>query len=369
MNKFLFIVFLLVNHCVNAQVGFGDMVTPPRVIFGIQKIRDAEKELGLNRKNHAIYFDYSAGKKEGYSITTEKNITYIKGTDASGLMYGCLEFASQLNKLKAYPRELNISDAPEMVLRGQCIGIQKSTYLPGRNVYEYPYTPQTFPWFYDKKLWIQVLDSMLENRMNSLYLWNGHPFASLVKLKDYPYAVEVDDATFKKNEEIYRFLTTEADKRGIWVIQMFYNIIVSKSFAEYHKIKTQERERPIIPLIADYTRKSIAAFVEKYPNVGLMVCLGEAMEGVGKDDIEWFTKTIIPGVQDGLKALGKTEEPPIVLRAHDTDAPSVMEAALPLYKNLYTEAKFNGEALTTPRPRGEWAKLHKKLSSLGTIQI
>ena len=86
---------------------------------------------------------------------------------------------------------------------------------------------------YGYSIWIQ----WLENRMNSLYLWNGHPFASLVKLKDYPYAVEVDDATFKKNEEIYRFLTTEADKRGIWVIQMFYNIIVSKPFAEHHQNK------------------------------------------------------------------------------------------------------------------------------------
>jgi hypothetical protein len=150
---------------------------------------------------------------------------------------------------------------------------------------------------------------------------------------------------------------------------MFYNIIVSKPFAEHHKIKAQERERHIIPLIADYTRKSIAAFVEKYPNVGLMVCLGEAMEGIGNDDIEWFTKTIIPGVQDGLKALGKKEEPPIVLRAHDTDAPSVMKAALPLYKNLYTEAKFNGEALTYARPRGSWAELHQTLSKLGSVQI
>jgi len=237
-------------------------------------------------------------------------------------------------------------DKPEMVLRGAAIGIQKTTYLPGRGVYEYPYTPENFPWLYDKKLWVKYLDSMVENRMNSLYLWNGHPFASLVKLKDYPYAVEVDDATFKKNEEMFSFLTTEADKRGIWVIQMFYNIIVSKPFAEHNHMKTQDRNRPIIPIIADYTRKSIAAFVEKYPNVGLMVALGEAMEGVGQDDIDWFTKTIIPGVKDGLKALGKTEEPPIVLRAHDTDAPAVMDAALPLYKNLYTAAKYNGEALT-----------------------
>jgi hypothetical protein len=267
------------------------------------------------------------------------------------------------------PDIISISDAPQMVLRGECIGLQKPTYLPGRHVYEYPYTPETFPWFYDKALWIRVLDSMVENRMNSLYLWNGHPFASLVKLKEYPYAVEVDDATFKKNEEIFSFLTSEADKRGIWVIQMFYNIIVSKPFAEKHGIATQDRNRPIIPVIADYTRKSIAAFVEKYPNVGLMVALGEAMEGVGQDDIDWFTKTIIPGVKDGLQALGKTEEPPIVLRAHDTDAPSVMAAALPLYKNLYTEAKYNGEALTTYTPRGPWAELHQKLASLGSVQI
>ena len=369
MKRILFIFFVILFRTAMAQVGFGDMVTPPRVVYGIEKIRETETKLGLNRKNHKIYFDYAAGKKEGFSIVTKNNTTNIKGSDASGLLYGCLEFAAQLKKLKAYPKTLNITDAPEMVLRGQCIGLQKSTYLPGRNVYEYPYTPETFPWFYDKKLWLQVLDSMVENRMNSLYLWNGHPFASLVKLKDYPYAVEVDDATFKKNEDIYKFITSEADKRGIWVIQMFYNIIVSKPFAEYHHIKTQERERHIIPVIADYTRKSIAAFVEKYPNVGLMVCLGEAMEGVGNDDIEWFTKTIIPGVQDGLKALGKTEEPPIVLRAHDCDAPAVMKAALPLYKNLYTEAKFNGEALKYRRPRGEWAKLHQTLSHLGSVQI
>jgi hypothetical protein len=369
MNKTVLIALVFIANACYAQVGWGDMAHTPREIFATSKIWDAEKALKLKRGNHIISFGYKQGPKEGFTITTANNKTKIEGSDETGLLYGCLEYAAQLKKLKAYPKKLNISDEPEMVLRGQCIGLQKSTYLPGRAVYEYPYTPENFPWFYDKKLWLQVLDSMVDNRMNSLYLWNGHPFASLVKLKDYPYAVEVDDATFKKNEEMYSFITKEADKRGIWVIQMFYNIIVSKPFAEYHHIKTQERERPIIPLIADYTKKSIAAFVEKYPNVGLMVCLGEAMQGVGNDDIEWFTKTIIPGVQDGLKALGKTEEPPIVLRAHDCDAPAVMKAALPLYKNLYTEAKFNGEALTYPTPRGEWAKLHQTLSHLGSVQI
>jgi hypothetical protein len=370
----------------------------PRIKFGITRLTNALKANGYSvtiltkdfipssgqiivvaeenndlyhRAMRKWYFDINGhlGREEFSIASARQNAVLIAGGDASGVLYGCLELADRIKKEKRIPPAPAISDHPEMILRGACIGVQKPYYLPGRTVYEYPYTPETFPWFYNKKLWIEYLDSMVNNRMNSLYLWNGHPFASLVRVKEYPYAVEVDEATFKKNEEIYRFLTEEADKRGIWVIQMFYNIIVSKPFAEKNHIKTQDRDRPIIPLIADYTRKSIAAFVAKYPNVGLMVCLGEAMEGIGNDDITWFTQTIIPGVKDGLKILGKTEEPPIVLRAHDTDAPAVMRAALPLYKNLYTEAKFNGEALTTYAPRGKWAELHQILSKLGSVQI
>lgn len=312
----------------------------------------------------------STSGKEGFSVSYDQDGTlYIIGADHSGTLYGCLDLTDKIAENKVLPAKLSYTDHPEMVLRGTCIGLQKPDYLPGHDVYEYPYTEESFPWLYDKKLWIKYLDMMVENRYNSLYLWNGHPFSSLLRLKEYPYAVEVDDATLKKNEEIFRFLTSEADKRGIWVIQMFYNIIIPKPFADKHGLKTQDRNRPIIPLIADYTQKSISAFVAKYPNVGLMVALGEAMEGVGQDDIDWFTKTIIPGVKDGLKAAGIKEEPPIVLRAHDTDAPAVMKAALPFYKNLYTENKFNGEALTTYEPRGAWAELNRKLAAIGTVNI
>lgn len=102
--------------------------------------------------------------------------------------------------------------------------------------------------------------------------------------------------------------------------------------------------------------------------MGLLVCLGEAMCTV-EDDVEWFTKTIIPGVKDGLQALGRTDEPPLLLRAHDTDCKLVMDAALPIYKNLYTMHKYNGESLTTYEPRGPWSKIHTDLSSLGSIHI
>ena len=312
--------------------------------------------------------DADMDAKEAYFLCVDGADVVVCGSDESGELYGCLEVCDRLSDKGKLPRKLSFYDRPDMVMRGTCIGVQKTYYLPGRTVYEYPYTEENFPWFYDKDLWIKYLDMLVANRMNSLYLWNGHPFASLVKLDDYPYAVEVSDEDFRKNQEIFSFLTEEADKRGIWVIQMFYNIIVSKPFAEYHHIPTQNRNVKITPLLSDYTRKSIAAFVEKYPNVGLLVCLGEAMNTV-QDDVDWFTQTIIPGVQDGLAALGKEEEPPIVLRAHDTDCKLVMDAALPIYKNLYTMNKYNGESLCTYEPRGPWTETHRSLSALGSVHI
>lgn len=307
-------------------------------------------------------------QKEGYQLLNQGNTLYCIGADKSGALYGLIEIKNRIAENGEFPTNLNLTDAPEMVLRGTAVGLQKTNILPGRHVYEYPINEKNFPWFYDKELWLKYLDQLVEERYNSLYLWSGHPFASLVKLKDYPYAVEVDDATFEKNKDMYAFLTKEADKRGIWVIQMFYNIILSKPFAEHHGLKTQERKRTITPLLEDYTRKSIAAFIENYPNVGLLVTLGEAMNTTD-DDVNWFTKTIIPGVQDGLRKIGATQEPPIVLRGHDTDAAQVMHAALPIYRNLYTMFKYNGESLTTYEPRDSWSSIPTQLSQLGSVHI
>ena len=309
----------------------------------------------------------NSGTAEGYTIAKDKKGITVTGNDATGVIYGCVELAERIKTTGSLDIQ-PITETPGMVMRGTCIGLQKTVYLPGHAVYEYPYTPENFPWFYDKAEWIKYLDMLVENKMNSLYLWNGHPFASLVKLKDYPFALEVDEETFKKNEEIFSFLTHEADKRGIWVIQMFYNIILSKPFADHYGLKTQDRHRPITPLISDYTRKSIAAFIEHYPNVGLLVCLGEAMATI-EDDVAWMKETIIPGIRDGLKASRRTDIPPVVLRSHDTDGPLVLKESLPLYPNIYTMSKYTGESLTTYTPGGPWGETHQQLAAAAPVHI
>ena len=335
----------------------------PWIVVGTQ--RDASVQ--ALEKARALAMPEGGLKPEGFLLTTcGDDAIAVVGADDSGAMYGCLELANRVRASGKLPDKVDVVDAPALKLRGTCIAMQKPYILPGRHVYEYPYTPELFPFFYDKTYWQEYLDTLVDNRMNTLYLWNGHPFASLVKLKDYPYALEVSEETYEKNVEMFRYIAREADKRGIWVVQMFYNLILSKPFAEHHGLPTQMR-RPT-PEAADYTRKSIAEFVRQYPHVGLLVCLGEAMRDV-PIQVKWCTDVILPGVKDGMREAGLTEEPPVVIRAHATDALVLMPEALKVYHNLYTMAKYNGESLTTTEPRGVWQGIHQSLSKLGSTHV
>ena len=312
----------------------------------------------------------TGGEAEGFTLSRKGLKVSITGNDGAGCIYGANRLLEMLADDPSLAQLTVLSDAPQMKLRGACVGLQKTVYLPGHRVYEYPYTPENFPWFYDRDLWLRYLDLLAANNMNTVYLWNGHPFASLVKLDDYPFAPEVDDETMRLNQEMFSFLVDEAERRGIRVIQMFYNIIVSKPFADHYGLKTQDRNRPITPLISDYTRKSIAAFIEKYPNVGLLVCLGEAMATID-DDVKWMKETIIPGILDGLgpSLKGARGLPPIVLRSHDTDGPLVLKESLPLYPNIYTMSKYTGESLTTYQPGGPWGETHRQLAEAAPVHI
>ncbi len=349
----------------------------PRVQFGwerlvqtlqatgdvVRPVRDHERArivLEISKDNDARL------GPEGFQVHASPDQIRIRAEEDSGLLYGCLALERRISADAALPADWQFRDAPAFRLRGTCFGMQKPTVLPGRHVYEYPYTPELFPFFYDKDYWREYLDFLVDQRINTLYIWNGHPFASLVKLPDYPYAVEVPPEVFDRNVEMFRYITAEADRRGIWLVQMFYNIIVSQPFAAHHGIPTQLNEST--PEVADYTRKSIAEFVHQFPNVGLLVCLGEACTDLDQQ-VKWCTDVILPGVKDGMQAAGLVEEPPIVIRAHATDAAVVMPAALQVYGNLYTMAKFNGESLTTFEPRGAWRDIHQRLSKLGSTHV
>jgi hypothetical protein len=104
--------------------------------------------------------------------------------DDSDVLCGCLETARRIKGSSALPTGLNVKDRRAITLRGTCHGMQKTSILLGRKVYEYPYTPGLFPFFYDKEQWRAYHDFFVEDRMNTLQLRNGHPLAAcLIRLR------------------------------------------------------------------------------------------------------------------------------------------------------------------------------------------
>src|SRR4051812_43648222 len=126
----------------------------PRVVFGAEKLLEALKAVKLDAaivhsekvSGRRIYLnqphDLAAGR-EGFRLDLMgNNDLVVSSGDDSGAFYGCLELAKRIREAGRVPMVGNIQDKPVMTLRGTCIGMQKTFILPGRKVYEYPYTPQ-----------------------------------------------------------------------------------------------------------------------------------------------------------------------------------------------------------------------------------
>ena len=263
-------------------------------------------------------------------------------------------------------QDAHFRGTPAFSLRGTAIGLQKTFILPGRKVYEYPITPELFPWFYDRAQWRDYLDALANWRMNTLYLWSGHPFASLVRTPGFEDAIEVDDALLERNAQTYRWLADECAKRGIWLIQNFYSLLLPRPLASKHGLETQ-LSAPV-PVASDYTRAAVAEFVHQYPNVGLLVCLGEALQGLDKQ-VFWMNEVILVGLKQGLARSRRSDLPPVIVRAHATDPSVIIPEALKVYPRPYTMAKYNGESLTTHEPRGKRQQVHLSMSRLGSRHI
>lgn len=330
-------------------------------------VRKQDRFLQWLEENEILIFHTKEPEEEGFYIEScPARLTVISGGSETGALYGCMELKERVERMGEMPAEITCGDAPVFKLRGPAVGLQKTKVEAPRLTYEYPITPGRFPWFYDREMWTKFMDMLLDMRCNVLYIWSGHPFSSLVKVPDYPEALEVTEEEFRQNRELFGWLTKECDRRGIWVVLKFYNIHIPLPFARAHGLELLQSN--ISPLVADYTRQSIREFIKSFPHIGLMVCLGEALRGT-QNKTDWFIDTIIPGVKDGVREAGLAEEPPIILRGHDCDPIGAMEEAKKRYTNLYTMWKYNGESLTTYYPKGNWQKIHQSLSGLGTTHI
>jgi hypothetical protein len=333
---------------------------PAREDWGRGYIRRALAELGHDPDGVTVETEAAdvdglprgSVAEQGFRLVAGEGRVSVTAPREVGRLYGLVEAVDRARhdpEFSVAGDQVEVTDAPRMRYRGYAVPFQGQTaYYPDHKPYDWPVTPDAFPWFYDREFLTRLLDRLVAHKANTLYIWSGHPFASLVDVTDeYPAAPEVDSDQLAENIEQYRWLVSEAEKRGIRVIQHFYNIHMSDPLA-------RERGWDILsgephPEIAEYTRACLSEFAQTYPSAGLMPTMGERLED--EYQAEWLTDVILPGFLDGLAA-DREEYPPMVVRAHSTDLAEYFGEAKAAYPNISTIWKHNSEnyVSTTPSP-------------------
>ncbi len=296
---------------------------------------------------------FALNETEAFHLGRTGDDWTIEGSDPSGVLYGCLELARIVKSEHGLPARIDRKDKPAFRIRGTNLFWMKW----GEKGYNWPVTPQNFPWFFDRALMTRYLDELAENRYNTIYFWNGHPFPCFLKLPRYPEARMLSDAELDRNIEHLKWFTAEADRRGLWTVFHFYNIHVSPSFAKAHEAEgVQVENRAATPLLIAYTRYAITEFVKSYPSVGLMLTAGEALRVKPE---EFVRDAIIPGILDTGK------HPPLIVRQWTIDPNRYRDIIKPNYDNLFTMMKHNIEMVVSPHPDPR----HKTWISFGQSHI
>ena len=177
------------------------------------------------------------------------------------------------------------------------------------------------------------MDFLAANRYNYVAFWNGHPFDYFVKLPKYP---ETEDSlgtkVMRQNHDMLKWLIKEGSKRNIKFFFEFYNINTSVYYQKAHNLP-DEISKPTKEL-ADYTSYCIQKFVNEFPEVGLYITAGEALDK--KYSVSWVNDVI-------LKAIKETgKNPTVFLRSWFlklNDAKKIIGN----YPDLYIESKYNVE--------------------------
>lgn len=281
---------------------------------------------------------------EAYKIENIGDSVVIYGGSGAGVMYGYKHLANALSDNSAGDVSTGI-ESPAMHWRGISLQLMKL------GKYNWSITPEEFPFFYDKELWLEFLDFMVDQRFNYIILWNGHPFDYFVKFDKFKEAQSgMSDEQIQQNNQMLKWLIAEGGKRNIKLFFEFYNIHTSVYYQEAHQLP--EHVSVPTPELAAYTEYSIAKFVSEFPEVGLFVTPGEGIER------EYTSSWINDVIFKGIKSAGYT--PTVFMRAWFFDLPHA-EKIVDNYDDMYFVRKFNVEMIadTSVDPENaEWAKLN-----------
>ncbi|MCC6125747.1 MAG: hypothetical protein IT426_12340 [Pirellulales bacterium] len=280
--------------------------------------------------------DAALDHPEAFSLRAAGSRAEIAGGGPAGLLYGVQQW---LASPKAVPT--GAVEKPDFELRGTVLFLMKEAS------YDYQLTPTEFPWFFDRPLLTKYLDYLYANRINTIFLWSGNLFPSIVEMPEYPDAKSLTSAEMARNQEQFAWFTRECAKRNISVLLHFYSIHLPKALADSRKIPMHYNKPD--EFAAKFMRYCLERFLRVFDSVGLYVCPGEVLSS--RYTAQWIRDVIIPAAKASEK------NPRIVVRYWGLDAEGFKKHCAPEYDNFYTELKHNVEMVVSPIPDARHASI------------
>lgn len=243
--------------------------------------------------------------EEAYAINSNgKRITIIGGGHR-GLIYGALSLAEEVRnggRLEAVkPR----NEKPNYTFRAIKFDLPWDTYRHSDALDLHYETCR------DLKFWEAFMDMLVENRLNSLTLWNLHPYTFMIRPKNFPEASSFTDAELKEWQVLFKGIFRMAKERALDTYIIPFNIFVSPEFSKAHNVAMDNLHHDFFvkgdtsELVKRYTRECVTQMLQEYPEItGMGLTLGEGMAGMTPEEREdWMLETIIEGMRQAGRKL------------------------------------------------------------------
>jgi hypothetical protein len=237
--------------------------------------------------------------KEAYNLLPEGKKISLKGGDGTGLIYAAVSIVEDLRNGVKLQNIKKRAESPNLIFRGIKYDLPWDTY---RHSYSLDQHQQTCA---DLNYWRAFLDMMVENRFNTLTLWNLHPYTFMIKPKNFPEASPWSDQEMAKWKNLFGNIFKMAKERGIETYVIPFNIFVTPEFAKAHNVAMDNLEHHFFvrgdtsEIVKRYTRECVMQLLQEYPELtGMGLTLGEGMGGMTPSQRErWMKETIVEGMR------------------------------------------------------------------------
>ena len=309
---------LFIFQCLGATLARADSITilyreaTPQATYAADKLQAALSEHGFTVERAGVTddreiilsVDPTRLKPEEFTIDPQGKVITITGGDNRGMIYGALALAQSVRDGTRLEDIKTTDEKPNLPFRAIKFNLPWSTYRPSSALSQHYATAR------DPKYWEAFLDMMVENRFNTLTLWNLDPFTYMVRTKSFPEASPWTDAELAQWQHLYHEIFRMAKERGLDTYVVFWSIFVSRQLAQAHGV-AKENFYPhyygsgdTSDVVRKYLRESVKQTLQEYPDLdGLGLSQGEGMGGMTPPQrLQWIDDVLIAGMLDAKRS-------------------------------------------------------------------